>query len=144
MANLTQTEREQAARVITEMIDQLGRDTMPRYAAALDTAISVLREPVHAWLDTADIKPETAHETVIVEDSNGSVYTAPGWIVKEFPATHPRWMHLPKKSGSEARKSADEDNPFFTPGDYGTGGVGDDAPPDKDEWEEWERGLGDA
>lgn len=73
---------------------------------AMNVAISALRGS--GWLDTAIDKPTDPHETIIVQDNHGNVYTAPGWIVRDFPGTHPRWMHLPKVPGSEARKQPGE------------------------------------
>lgn len=66
---------------------------------------------MRGWFDTSKLKPEKDHETVIVSDTNGTVYTAPGWIVRDFPSTHPYWMRIPKPPkmpGLDARKCQDK------------------------------------
>lgn len=108
MAEYTHEQREQAAQVL-EKFQQGVYGYVGKVDVALDTAIACLLSPgaspdvdgkAGGWLDTADIKPDRAHETIIVQDENGQVYTAPGWIVRDFPDTHPRWMHLPKSEES--------------------------------------------
>lgn len=95
--------REEALRYVKSAAGHLIVTDRKVVGMALLEAWDALRDS--GWLTTATDKPDSGHETVIVEDSNGQVYTAPGWIVRDYPDTHPRWMHLPKRAGSEARKA---------------------------------------
>lgn len=95
--------REEAA----DIIRKIGNYPLPDEAyCALQMAEEALRDS--GWLDTAIDKPTDPHETIIVQDNHGNVYTAPGWIVRDFPGTHPRWMRLPKVPGSDGRKAPEE------------------------------------